>query len=66
MNWVSFIYQYAVGGAIFSLAVFLAWRSGDYSWKNREDRATALFLVTILLFYFCGHLVWQILATGGS
>ena len=66
MNWLSFIYQYAVGGLIFVAAVLLAWRSGDYSWKNREDRTTALFLLSIALFYFFGHLLWQILAVGGD
>lgn len=61
-----FIYQYLVGGAIFAAGFVLAWRSGDYSWKNREDRITSLFLCAIFLFYFAGHLLWQLAASGGG
>ena len=64
MNWESFIYQYAVGGLIFVVGFVIAWRSGDYSWKNVQDRTTALFLAAIFLVYFCGHLAWQIAASG--
>jgi hypothetical protein len=65
VNWDSFIYQYALGGAIFAGGALLAWRSGDYSWKNAENRKTALFLIAIFLFYSCGHLLWQTLVSGG-
>lgn len=62
MNWDSFIYQYLVGGVIFFSGFVLAWRSGDYSWKSREDRLTTIFLLVTFLFYFGGHLLWQLAA----
>ena len=66
MNWESFVYQYAVGGIIFLAGLVIAWRSGDYSWKNWQDRLSTFFVVAIFVFYFSGHLVWQILASGGG
>lgn len=66
MNWESFVYQYAVGGVIFLAGLVIALRSGDYSWKNWQDRLTILFVIAIFAFYFCGHLVWQALASGGA
>jgi len=66
LNWESFVYQYAVGGIIFLAGLVIAWRSGDYSWKNVYDRLTTYFVISIFAFYFCGHLVWQIVASGGG
>jgi len=64
MNWDSFAYQYVVGGLIFFSIFILAWRSGDYSWKNKEDRYTSVFLLLTFLVYLCGQLIWQLAATG--
>ena len=63
---IPFLYQYLVGGIIFGAGFLLAWRSGDYSWKSREDRATTLALVFMFLVYFGGHLAWLLLAQGES
>lgn len=66
VNMEAFLYQYLVGGFIFLSGIFLAWRSGDYSWKRREDRFTTLTLAALFLFYFSGHLAWLFLAGGGG
>jgi len=61
-----FLYQYIVGGLIFISGFIIAWRSKDYSWKNKEDRTSAYFLLLIFLVYFTGHLTWIHLASGGG
>ena len=65
MNWGPLIYQYVLGGAIFFGGFWIAFRSGDYSLRNREDRLTALCLLAIFLLYLGGHILWQILALAG-
>ncbi len=65
MNLECLVYQYVVGGLVFLAGLVLAWQSGSYSWKRAEDRATALALAFIFLFYFSGHLAWHVLALGG-
>jgi hypothetical protein len=61
-----FLYQYIIGGIIFLAAFVLAWRSGDYAWKRAHDRATALVVAGIFIAYLAGHLIWQVLASGGA
>jgi len=61
-----FLYQYIIGGIIFLAGFVLAWRSGDYAWNRAHDRTTALVVAGIFTFYFAGHLLWQVLATGGA
>lgn len=64
MNWGPLIYQYVVGGIIFTIGFVLAWRSGDHSWKRREDRLTSIFLVVMAVVYFAGHVLWQLYGLG--
>lgn len=64
MIWLPFIYQFLVGGIIFAIGIFLAWRSGDLSWKRREDRVTTILLVVMVLAYFVGQLLWQLYGLG--
>ncbi len=66
VSWDSFLYQYIIGGIIFLAGFILAWRSGDFSWKKREDRLTAVFLAILFLAYFAGHGFWQSCALGGQ
>lgn len=64
MSILSLVYQFFVGGAIFAAGVVLSWRSGDYSWKKREDRLTLLFMMAGFLFYCVFQTLWYFSATG--
>ena len=61
--WSSFIYQYAVGGFFFFLALFLGIRKGVLKMDRRGDRITLAVLIGGLLFYFCFHGLWMLWAS---
>lgn len=64
MNWGPFIYEYVVGGLIFVIGLVLVWRSGDHSWKRREDRLTTILVIVVFFVYFIGQLLWQLYGLG--
>jgi len=64
MSWGPFIYQFVVGGIIFFTGFILCWRSGDHSWKRREDRMTSIFLIVMVAVYFFGQLFWRLYGLG--
>jgi len=64
MNWGPFIYQYLVGGLIFFIGFGLVWRSGDLSWKRREDRLTTIFVLIMFFAYLIGQFLWQLYGLG--
>jgi len=64
MPFLSFIYQFVVGGIIFFLGIFLSWQTQDYSWHKKEDRRVLLFMVGGFLFYLIFQLFWQFSAKG--
>jgi hypothetical protein len=64
MPFVSFIYQFVVGGIIFFLGIFLSWRTKDYSWQKKEDRRVLIFMTGGFLFYLIFQLLWHFSAKG--
>lgn len=64
MNWDSFVYEFVVGGLILLIGIILPWRSGDYSWKNRDQRNTTIMIIVLALVYFTGQLLWQLYGLG--
>jgi hypothetical protein len=64
MNLSPLVYQFLVGGAIFSAGLFISWFSKDYSWKKREDRLTFIFIVAGYFLYCVFQTVWHFIALG--
>ena len=64
MPFVSLVYQFAIGGTIFFLGIFLSWRSKDYAWGKKEDRRTLFFMVGGFAFYFISQLLWHLAGIG--
>lgn len=60
MNLSSLLYQFLVGGAIFTIGLILPWRSGDYSIHNREDRLTLFFMCLAFLVYLLLQILWHL------
>lgn len=65
MNFLSLIYQFLIGGVIFSVGLFFAWFSRDYSWKKREDRLTLIYMVSGYILYCAFQTLWHIRALRG-
>ena len=57
-HWLSFWYQYIVGGVFFFAIIFLAMRSRTITLSSREGRNTVLILVGGLIAFFCIHYFW--------
>lgn len=64
MPFVSLVYQFVVGGAIFFLGIFLSWRSKDYSFKKKDDRRIFFFMIGGFAFYFIFQLFWHLAGIG--
>jgi len=64
MPFWSLIYQFAIGGIIFFVGIFISWRTKDYSWHKKEDRRVLLFMVGGFLFYLVFQLLWHFSAVG--
>ncbi len=47
----SFLYQYLVGGAVFSFGLFLAWRSGEVGLATPRRRRRLAILLGGLAFF---------------
>jgi dolichol kinase len=60
----SLIYQFAIGGAIFFLGLFLSWRTKDYSIQKKEDRRILFFMIGGVAFYFVSQLIWHLAGAG--
>lgn len=56
--WIPWIYQYAVGGAIFFGSLFLAWRSGALRLGDRNDRRLCTVLVGGYFLLMAFHGAW--------
>jgi len=64
MNITSLLYQFLVGGVIFFVGFLIPWRVGDYSWGRREDRLTAIFMISGFFLYFILQFLWHLSALG--
>lgn len=64
MPFLSLVYQFVVGGAIFFLGIFLSWRTRDYSLKKRGDRRLLFFLIGGFALYFIFQLLWHLAGVG--
>ncbi len=64
MPFLSFVYQFVIGGAIFFLGIFLSWRAKDYSFKKNDDRKILLFMIGGFAFYFIFQLLWHLVGAG--
>jgi hypothetical protein len=62
MSILPLIYQFVIGGLIFFIGFFLSWRSGDYSWKRRNDRLVSIYMFAGIFLYLVFQIVWHILA----
>jgi hypothetical protein len=64
MPFLSLVYQFAVGGAIFALGIFLSWRTKDYSLQKKDDRRTLFLMLGGFAFYFLSQLLWHLGGVG--
>ena len=55
------LYQYLVGGALFSFAIIFAIKVNALSLKNRHDRRTFLVLILGFFAYLFLHTAWILL-----
>lgn len=61
-NWDSFLYQFIVGGFLFSLGIILPIASGDVRWSRLEDRYTVVAIVLAMLSILTLFTAWQFYA----
>ena len=64
MNLNSYLYQFLVGGLIFFMGIILAVKSGDYSWKRKEDRRFISILIMGYVAYLIFTLLWYFFVLG--
>jgi dolichol kinase len=64
MPFLSLVYQFVIGGAIFFLGIFLSWRTRDYSWQKKEDRRILFFMIGGFVFYLIFQLFWHLAGAG--
>jgi cell division protein FtsW (lipid II flippase) len=64
MPFLSLVYQFVIGGAIFFLGIFLSWRTRDYSLKKRDDRRLLFFMTGGFALYFIFQLLWHLGGVG--
>ena len=64
MPFLSLVYQFVIGGAIFFLGIFLSWRTKDYSFKNKDDRKILFFMIGGFALYFLFQWIWHIAGVG--
>jgi len=62
MSILPLVYQFVVGGVIFFIGFFLSWRSGDYSWKRRNDRFVSIYMIAGIFLYLVFQIAWHFLA----
>jgi len=58
------LYQFIIGGIIFTIGVVVPFRAGDYSLARREDRRTLGLMVAGVLAYLAATTLWHFLAVG--
>ncbi len=57
-TWLPWIYQYGVGGLIFSVSLALAIRMGALRLDQWSDRRLLIALIVGLLAFMTGHAAW--------
>jgi hypothetical protein len=66
MEITSLLYQFIVGGVVFTIGLVVPWRAGDFSWKKRSDRRLLLSMLAACLFYLILQSVWHLYAAGAG
>jgi len=64
MPFLSLVYQFIMGGAIFFLGIFLSLRTKDFSFKKKDDRRILFFMIGGVVFYFVFQLLWHLAGVG--
>ncbi len=59
MDLTPLIYQFLVGGVIFTLGIAIPWLAGDYSWRRREDRLTVKYMLAGFIIYLAVQVIWH-------
>jgi hypothetical protein len=62
LYWITYLYQYGVGGLVFALGLFLIVRSGSCDLTRRNERIWFIFLLVGYLWYAGLHLLWTLAA----
>ncbi|MGI9427344.1 MAG: hypothetical protein ACR2NM_01715 [Bythopirellula sp.] len=61
--WLSWFYQYGIGGLVFATGIVLALRTGAVRWSLWTDRRLVLVLIAGILTAASLHAAWIVLAT---
>ena len=64
MPFLSLVYQFVIGGAIFFLGIVLSWRTKDYSCQKKNERKILFFMIGGFVFYFVFQLLWHLAGIG--
>jgi drug/metabolite transporter (DMT)-like permease len=64
MPFLSLVYQFVIGGAIFFLGIILSWRTKDYSYQKKDDRKILFFMIAGFALYFISQLLWYLAGVG--
>lgn len=62
MHWLTYLYQYGLGGVVFLLGLFLIVKSRACDLSRRNERIWFLFLIVGFLWYAGLHLLWTLAA----
>jgi len=65
-NWDSFIYQFVVGGIIFTIGIVFPIVRGDVKWSRSGDRKTLITILAGVTAFLIFFLAWQIYAIRGG
>ncbi len=57
-HWLSFVYQYVVGGFFFFFIIFAAIRTKVLVLQSKEGKRTFIMLIGGFLYFFIGHALW--------
>jgi hypothetical protein len=62
--WFVWLYQYGIGGAVFSFSLFVAFRTGAVRWHNVKNRILVISMILGLLLFAATHAAWISILTG--
>lgn len=62
--WLAWLYQYGIGGALFSFSLFVVFRSGAVRWHSSKNRILVISMILGLLLFAAIHAVWIFVLQG--